>query len=70
MAIHPKFPTSPTRPRLKQWCADATLAATVEGGPAYRFVYVDQAGFEQHPSRDFAGLEASFTEFQEDGPPR
>lgn len=28
--------------RLKQWCADASAASGVEGGQAYRFVYVDQ----------------------------
>ncbi len=50
--------------RLKQWCADASAASLAEGGPAYRFVYVDQGGFEQHTPHDFAGLMAAFHEFQ------
>jgi type III restriction enzyme len=52
--------------RLCQWCADATTASKAEVGPAYRFVYVDQAGFEKHVPKDFAGLAASFTEYQKD----
>jgi type III restriction enzyme len=51
--------------RLRQWCADATQASQAEGGPAYRFVYVDQKGYERNPPMNFAGLAASFTEFQE-----
>jgi type III restriction enzyme len=51
--------------RLKQWCADATDASRAEGGPAYRFVYVDQAGYERHPPRDFAGLVAAFRAYQD-----
>ena len=51
--------------RLRQWCADATSASQAEGGPAYRFVYVDQQGYERNPPKNFAGLAASFTEFQE-----
>jgi type III restriction enzyme len=31
----------------------------------YRFVYVDQDGFERHRPTTFAGLVASFTEYQE-----
>ncbi len=50
--------------RLKQWCADATAAAAVDGGPTFRFVYVDQAGFEKHAPRTMADLAASFTEYQ------
>ncbi|MCL5800989.1 MAG: DEAD/DEAH box helicase family protein [Gammaproteobacteria bacterium] len=50
--------------RLRQWCEDATSASRAEGGPTYRFVYVDQKGFEKHPPRDFAGLAATFTEYQ------
>ncbi len=50
--------------RLRQWCEDATAASRAEGGPAYRFVYVDQAGFEQHKPKLFAALPASFTEYQ------
>jgi type III restriction enzyme len=50
--------------RLRQWCADATAASEAEGGPPYRFIYVDQEGFERNPPKDFAGLAASFREFQ------
>ncbi|HET7313608.1 DEAD/DEAH box helicase [Salinisphaera sp.] len=50
--------------RLRQWCADATQASLANGGPEYRFVYVDQAGFERNPPKDMAGLVASFREFQ------
>ncbi len=50
--------------RLSQWCADATSASQAEGGPAYRFVYVDQAGFEMHKPKQFAALPAAFTEYQ------
>ena len=50
--------------RLKQWCADATAASQAQGGPAYRFVYVDQAGFEAHRPQDFAGLLAGFSAYQ------
>lgn len=51
--------------RLRQWCADATSASQAEGGPAYQFVYVDQQGYERNPPKNFAGLAAGFTEFQE-----
>ena len=49
--------------RLAQWCADA---AKSEGGDsaAYRFIYVDQEGFERYRPHDFAALAASFTEYQ------
>ncbi|MCO6442315.1 MAG: DEAD/DEAH box helicase family protein [Nitrococcus mobilis] len=50
--------------RLRQWCTDATEASQAEGGPAYRFVYVDQGGFERHPPTSFAALVAGFTEYQ------
>ena len=53
--------------RLKQWCADATAAESAEGhepGRRYGFVYVDQAGFEQHRPTTFAALAASFTDYQ------
>jgi type III restriction enzyme len=53
--------------RLKQWCADATAAESTEGGEPrrrYAFVYVDQAGFEQHRPTTFAALAASFTDYQ------
>ena len=51
--------------RLRQWCADATQASKIEGGPTYRFVYVDQPGYERNPPKNFAALAASFTDFQE-----
>jgi type III restriction enzyme len=50
--------------RLAQWCTDATAAAKSEGGPTYRFLYVDQAGFEAHKPRDFAGLASVFRDYQ------
>ena len=50
--------------RLKLWCEDATGASLAEGGPAYRFVYVDQTGFERNPPRDFGGLVAVFQAYQ------
>ncbi|CAK0753980.1 type III restriction enzyme [Gammaproteobacteria bacterium] len=52
--------------RLKQWCGDATAASALEGGSPYRFVYVDQVGYERHPPRDFSGLVAGFIEYQKD----
>ena len=54
--------------RLRQWCADATSASQAEGGTAYRFVYVDQPGFERYRPTSFAALAASFTEHQEIAP--
>jgi type III restriction enzyme len=51
--------------RLRQWCADATEASQIEGGPSYHFVYVDQAGFEQHKPSSFAGLVNTFRKYQE-----
>lgn len=51
--------------RLRQWCADATSASQAESGPAYRFVYVDQRGFERNQPSSFAGLATVFTEYQE-----
>jgi type III restriction enzyme len=50
--------------RLRQWCEDAAAASQAEGGPAYRFVYVDQAGFETHRPQDFSSLVAGFRDFQ------
>jgi type III restriction enzyme len=50
--------------RLKQWCADASAASGAEGGPNYRFVYVDQKGFEARPPHSFTGLVAAFQEYQ------
>lgn len=51
--------------RLCQWCLDATEASREDGGVTYRFVYVDQQGFEQHTPKTFASLAASFTDYQE-----
>ncbi|MFA5774367.1 MAG: DEAD/DEAH box helicase family protein [Ilumatobacteraceae bacterium] len=50
--------------RLSQWCLDATSASQVESGPTYRFVYVDQKGYERNPPQTFASLVAGFTEYQ------
>jgi type III restriction enzyme len=50
--------------RLRQWCEDATSASQAEGGPAYRFLYVDQQGYERNSPKNFAGLVSSFTEYQ------
>ncbi|MCR4304876.1 MAG: DEAD/DEAH box helicase family protein [Gallionella sp.] len=50
--------------RLSQWCADATNASQGEDGTVYRFVYVDQQGYERNPPKTFAGLATSFTEYQ------
>lgn len=51
--------------RLRQWSADATEASQAEGGARYRFVYVDQGGYERNPPTSFAALAAGFTEYQE-----
>lgn len=50
--------------RLSQWCADATRASCAEGGPDYRFVYVDEDGYRLSPPGTFASLVAGFTEYQ------
>src|SRR3990172_886905 len=50
--------------RLRQWCEDATQASQAEGGPDYRFVYVDQQGYERNPPKTLAALAAGFTEYQ------
>lgn len=50
--------------RLRQWCADATAASASDGGPAYRFVYVDEDGFAKHSPTTMAALAASFTDYQ------
>ena len=51
--------------RLRQWCADATEASTVDGGTRYGFVYVDQESFDRHKPSSFAGLTSTFREYQE-----
>jgi len=50
--------------RLAQWCADATEASKADGGPAYGFVFVDEAGFEAHKPPTFAGLVATFRDYK------
>lgn len=50
--------------RLKLWCEDANQASLAEGGPVYRFTFVDQKGFEAHRPRSFADLAAAFQEYQ------
>jgi type III restriction enzyme len=58
--------------RLKQWCADATDASREasgttgmnEPGARYEFVYVDQASFEAHKPKSFAGLVSAFRDYQ------
>ncbi|MFZ4683437.1 MAG: type III restriction endonuclease subunit R, partial [Terrimicrobiaceae bacterium] len=50
--------------RLKQWCDDATAASAEEDGVVYRFIYVDQKGFQKHTPATLAGLASSFTEYQ------
>lgn len=50
---------------LGEWCRDATAAGREAAGPEYRFLFVDQAGFERHTPRDLAGLARTFREFQE-----
>ena len=50
--------------RLRLWCEDATAASAEEGGITYRFLYVDQKGFEKHLPATLAALASSFTEYQ------
>ena len=50
--------------RLRQWCLDATAANQAQGGPRYRFVYVDQSGYERNTPTTFAALVAGFTDYQ------
>jgi type III restriction enzyme len=49
--------------RLAQWCDDATAASQAQGGPAYRFAYVDQDGFDRHPPGSLAELATMFREY-------
>jgi type III restriction enzyme len=51
--------------RLRQWCLDASDASQAVGGPAYRFIYVDQKSFEAHRPTTLAGLIGTFREYQE-----
>jgi type III restriction enzyme len=50
--------------RLKQWCADATAASLADGGPSYRFLYVDQKSFDRATPTTLSALANSFTEYQ------
>ena len=50
--------------RLAQWCEDANLASATQGGPAYRFAYVDQERFDRHPPASLAELVTMFREYQ------
>ena len=50
--------------RLRQWCDDATSACAAEGGPVYRFAYVDEASFERFKPTTMAALASSFTDYQ------
>ena len=50
--------------RLRQWCDEATTASLAAGGPAYRFAFVDQKGFEEHRPASFQGLVETFREYQ------
>ena len=53
--------------RLAQWCDDASAASTSAGGLAYRFVYVDQGGFDRHPPKSLAELVTMFRDYQTPG---
>lgn len=50
----------------RQWCVDTTAANQPATGLAYRFVYVNQEGFERNPPVTFESLAASSTENQTD----
>jgi hypothetical protein len=50
--------------RLKQWPEDAASASTANGGITYRFLYVDQTGFERHKPATLAAPARSFIEYQ------
>ena len=52
------------RPDLRR-NEDATEATKDDGGPSYRYVYVDQESFERHKPSSFAGLTSTFREHQE-----
>ena len=52
--------------RLRQWCEDVTNASKADSGLSYKFVYVDQKGFEQNTPQTFASLATSFTEYRQD----
>ncbi|MEI6647689.1 MAG: DEAD/DEAH box helicase family protein [bacterium] len=48
--------------RLKQWCAEATVAE--DNGTLYDYVFVDQESFEKHTPTTFAALADSFLEYK------
>lgn len=50
--------------RLKLWCEDATSASQPQGGPTYRLLFIDQAGFEAHKPKALGDLVASFRDYQ------
>lgn len=52
--------------RLAQWCVDATAASRTQRGPAYRFIYGDQDGFDRHPPASLSELATMFRAFQLD----
>ena len=47
--------------RLKSWCEDVNAALSAV---KYRFVYVDQVGFEKYGPKSFFDLLKGVTEFQ------
>ena len=73
MALHPSFPASPYEifdPAHRRFPADEALRASAraasraEARPSYRFVYVDEAGFECHLPAGLAELATMFREYQ------
>jgi type III restriction enzyme len=48
--------------RLKQWCAEATVAE--DNGTHYNYVFVDQESFEKHKPTTFSALAESFLEYK------
>ena len=50
--------------RLRLWCSDASEASLAAGGPAFRFVYVDEVGFKAHRPTTFQGLVDTFRQYQ------
>ena len=50
--------------RLRLWCADATAASADDDNVNYRFAFVDQKSFEQHPPATMASLAVGFAEYQ------
>jgi type III restriction enzyme len=48
--------------RLKQWCAESTVAE--DNGTHYNYVFVDQESFEKHKPTTFSALAESFLEYK------